>query len=343
MTFASNRNFESTFESAALELNRWAASHGDAKKKELKEKMGSIAISYIMTKSGGTGGHYLDLGGTPDRITAIGKVLPKKMTNEIDDKRTFNLLAREAGVEGSVVPRMFETTAEAISVLEADPAASKIVFIKTVGGANADGIFVERTDNLTNVKLGPHQIIQEGVTRPALDHGRTMKFRAYAVAYGGRLYASKNFAWPKCSPSLQLAANVDGDLASRYISQHWPQSGEFVVDARRREEWAAAFVVAASSMAPMFKKLVAATAKDPNQRVFQYHIFGLDAIPREDGSVQIVEVNPFPNLDRFATDSLGRPRTGDSTEDQITAVTTLLKLLYGMYTDDLVDVSSVPS
>jgi len=87
----------------------------------------------------------------------------------------------------------------------------------------------------------------------------------------------------------------------------------------------------------------AATAKDPNQRGFQYHIFGLDAIPREDGSVQIVEVNPFPNLDSFATDSLGRPQTGDSTEDQITAVTTLLKLLYGMYTDDLVDVSSVPS
>lgn len=45
-------------------------------------------------------------------------------------------------------------------------------------------------------------------------------------------------------------------------------------------------------MLPMFDKILAATLDDPHR----YHIFGLDAIPREDNSAQIIEINPFPNI-----------------------------------------------
>lgn len=117
---------------------------------------------YIMTTSGEKRdtGMFLDLASTPefDAVTAMARVLPKRMTDYIDNKRSYGRLARQAGVEGtdSAVPRTFDTTADAIKVLGSDPAASKYVFIKDVYGAGGLGVTVRRTADLKDVELGPH-------------------------------------------------------------------------------------------------------------------------------------------------------------------------------------------
>ena len=109
---------------------------------------------------------FLDLAGTPelDAVTVVIRVLPKRMTDYIDDKRIFGGLAKRAGVEGvnSAVPRTFESVADAVKVLGADPAASKHIFIKYTYGSGGAGAHVELTENLKNkdFKLGEHQIIK---------------------------------------------------------------------------------------------------------------------------------------------------------------------------------------
>ena len=129
MLYASTRKvIDKVFELAASAILRWAEAKGNAAKMKLQKKMTSLAITYIMTLSGETtqtrgfadGGMLLDLASTPEfeALTGIARVLPKRLTNYIDDKRNYGRLARQAGLEGtdsnSAVPRTFESTADAI-------------------------------------------------------------------------------------------------------------------------------------------------------------------------------------------------------------------------------------
>lgn len=183
-----------SFEQATIELKRWAATQGEAMEQKLKGAIEHVAVTYIMTDGspdrGRSKGHYLDAASIPDQITAIARLLPKAMTDEIDDKRTFGRLAKEAGVEGTVVPRTFESAAEAFEVLAADPAASDIVFVKSAHGSGGDAITVERTTDLKTLILPRHHIIQEGVTSKSRE---VYKLRAFVIVHGGKLYLSKNF------------------------------------------------------------------------------------------------------------------------------------------------------
>lgn len=308
---------------------------------------------YIMTTSGEKRdtGMFLDLASTPefDAVTAMARVLPKRMTDYIDNKRSYGRLARQAGVEGtdSAVPRTFDTTADAIKVLGSDPAASKYVFIKDVYGAGGLGVTVRRTADLKDVELGPHQIIQAGVTKFALVEGRTIKIRTYVIAYRGKLYLSRHWHGYKGS-SLYNPDSADEDLDGQHVSQlflhkeskvaYWEKNGGAYLiaeDAPLRKEWTAGIAAAATLMLPMFDKIVSATADDP----YRYHIFGLDAVPREDHSVQIIECNPFPNLITQQA-PLARANLIDGGCTATRMLASVLRLLFGMEAgvpDDLIE------
>lgn len=316
MLYASTRKaFDKTFELAALSVLRWAAAKGDAVKMQLQRKLAHMAVTYIMTTSGEKRdtGMFLDLASTPefDAVTGIARVLPKRMTDHVDDKRNYGRLAKQAGVEGtdSAVPRTFESTADAVKVLSADPAACKYVFIKDVHGSGGTGISVRRTADLKDIKIGPHQIIQEGVTKVVLVEGRSLKIRTYLVVYCGKLYLSRYWGAFKGSSLYDPdKAESEDDLNRQLVSQHFNHSmskndywkangGRMLIaeDAPLRKEWTAAIVTATTMMAPVFDTIVAATTNDP----YRYHVLGLDAIVRkesEEYSVQIIEANPFPDL-----------------------------------------------
>jgi len=284
---------------------------------------------------------FLDLADTPefDAVTVVIRVLPKRMTDYIDDKRIFGRLAKRAGVEGvnSAVPRTFESVADAVKVLGADPAASKHVFIKDTYGSGGTGVHVELTENLksNDFKLGDHQIIQEGVTNFALFEGRTVKIRAFFIAYRGRLYLSTYWNFHKGSAVYNPDGGETGDdLNGQFISQHffhsvskaeyWKENGGRRVVAEKaplRKEWTAGIAAAATSMLPMFDKILAATLDDPHR----YHIFGLDAIPREDNSAQIIEINPFPNIAQQQEELI------DGTRMYTRLLASVLRLLFGMH------------
>lgn len=228
MLYASTRKaFDKVFELAASSVLRWAAAKGDAVKMQLQRKLAHMAVTYIMTTSGEKRdtGMFLDLASTPesDAVTVIARVLPKRVTDYIDDKRSYGRLARQAGVEGvdSVVPRTFESTADAIKVLGADPGASKYVFIKDVGAAGGLGISVRHTADLKDVELGKHQIIQEGVTKFVIVEQRKFKIRLYVIAYRGKLYLSRYWCGFKGSfiynPGTD-STNQD-DLNGQHVSQ----------------------------------------------------------------------------------------------------------------------------
>ena len=365
--------YAESFEQAMIELKRWAATQGEAMEQKLKGAIEHVAVTYIMTDGsldrGRSKGHYLDAASIPDQITAIARLLPKAMTDEIDDKRTFGRLAKEAGVEGTVVPRTFESAAEAFEVLAADPAASDIVFVKSAHGSGGDAITVERTTDLKTLILPRHHIIQEGVTSKSRE---VYKLRAFVIVHGGKLYLSKNFhgyrdegtPTPEMlaaySPEM-LAFVSSRNLTAQHVNQHWDSTidrhtfwakmgGRAIAaaEAPHRQEWTASMAAATKRMAPMFKLLVTATANDP----YRYHLLGIDVIPREDHSVRIIEVNPFPgvhwdhmNFSGIDFDFLPEDQKFERNEvckEQNGAFVSILKLLFGMpFEDGLIDVSGV--
>ena len=202
-------------------------------------------------------------------------------------------------------------------MLGKDPAAGKYVFVKDIHGSGGEGVTVRRTADLKDIQLGRYQIIQEEVTNFVLVEGRRTKIRAYIIVYRGKLYLSRYWAAFKCT-SVYTPDNVDEDLQSQQQQQQfidqlfapkeskmfdmqqakeefWEKNGGLVLlaeDAPLRIEWTAGIAAAATKMSPLFDRIVAATVDNPHR----YHIFGIDAIPREDHSIQIIEVNPFPSL-----------------------------------------------
>ena len=251
---------------------------------------------------------------------------------------------QQAGVEGTVVPRTFDTAAAAFKTLSADPSASKVVFVKDVNGAGGLDIVCKQVSSLERYKLSPDAIIQEGATDFALVDGRKWTIRAYVVVHGGRLYVSRHFNGFK-HPSRYNPDADAADLEQQHISngntnahvkaKSFADVGGRLMgpsDLEDADVWTEALIDATRQMAQMYEAMVAATADDP----YRYHIFGVDAIPRTSGTVQIIEVNPFPNLVAFeAQPGKGNPDLAScikySTE-KVKMVASVLRLLFGMET-----------
>lgn len=207
---------------------------------------------------------------------------------------------------------------------------------------------------MKDVELGQHQIIQEDVTKVALVEGRRVKIRIHIIAYRGKLYLSKYWVALKHSAVFNPdnEALNSQELQQQFISQlfvqkgyrskkeYWEKNGGFKLiaeDAPLRKEWTASIAAAVTSMIPMFNPILAATEDDP----YRYHVFGLDGIPREDDSVQIIEVNPFPDL-RYDNGERG-DRLIDGTCFKTRMLASVIRLLFEMETeipDDLIELAA---
>lgn len=362
MLFATTRGYRvaAVFERGILELQRQTALESPEAVKTLRQKLNHIAVTYACQFCDGatpTGtGRKLSFVGIPERISVIVQLVHKLTTDYIDDKQVFGRLARQAGVEGTVVPRTFASTAEAIKVLTADPAASEVVFIKPIGGAGGKAVRCMRVADLHSVQIGKHDIIQEGATNFALLRERKWTIRAYVVIHNGRLYVSRHFnGFKHATPYNPSAVDLDEQHISNGHTEAHRKATSFETAGGRLvgpsdfddngTAWTEAVINAVKRMAPMFGKITAATKHDP----YRYLVLGIDAIPRLGGDVQIIEVNPYPNLSAFEDQSpdFGNPdqKTCEMyTREKVRLLASVFRLIFGMQTEasssELVDVSA---
>ena len=88
--------------------------------------------------------------------------------------------------------------------------------------------------------------------------------------------------------------------------QHTPSKGvdvshdylEATVGQAAKDRWIAAIVDAATAAGPLFSDAIANTAPGgaEGKGKLRYHMFGMDALPKSDGTVSLLECNVFPYL-----------------------------------------------
>ena len=122
--------------SAADNFARWALAVADARGtaalKVLQRRFETFALSYIDTYNGG----FLDLNtsSTPSSIVDVAELVDRKVVAwTLDDKLNYARTAKALGLEGTVVPRTFESLPEATAALAGG--AEKLLFVKSAGGS----------------------------------------------------------------------------------------------------------------------------------------------------------------------------------------------------------------
>jgi hypothetical protein len=245
----------------------------------------------------------------------VARLVSRKIvTDTVGDKRNFGRLAKQVGVEGTVVPRTFESAAEAIAALSSN---SNIVFVKSTSGAGGKGVEPVATKDLSTFLelrggLKRHELIQEGVEGLALHNGKKLVIRSYFIVHGGALYVSHKLI------GIVHGLKFDTSIATHavHVSHTHPDSVGGTLEDFAGEDatakWLAAIVAAAKLAGPMFERVVGETARDN----LQYHVFGVDVLPRTTGDVMFVECNIFPNIPDLCNNSI--------------MATSVLRLIYGV-------------
>jgi hypothetical protein len=302
LTLAKNR-LHDLWQRAAKEFVSWALAtftqHGDPQQLNIvTERMQSLAFSYIDTHPIARGKSWVAADSLPKGISSVARLVSRKIvTDTVGDKRNFGRLAKQVGVEGTVVPRTFESAAEAIAALSSN---SNLVFVKSTSGAGGKEVEPVATKNLSTFLelrggLKPHELIQEGIEGLALHNGKKLVIRSHFVVHGGALYVSRVLV------AIVHGLNFDTSIATHavHVDHAHPDTQygdlkDFTGDADNTK-WFAAVVAAAQLAGPMFERVVRETAEDN----LQYHVFGVDVLPRSTGDVMFVECNIFPNIPDF--------------------------------------------
>jgi hypothetical protein len=337
ITLTKNR-LHTLWQNAAKDFGSWAlatfAKQGDPQQLNIvSERMQSLAFSYIDTYPIGRGKSWVASDSLPKGISSVARLVSRKIvTDTVGDKRNFGRLAKQVGIEGTVVPRTFESAADAFAALSSD---SNIVFVKSTSGAGGKEVEPVATKDLSTFLelrggLKRHELIQEGVEGLALLNGKKFVIRSYFIVHGGALYVSHVL--------LAIIHGPDFDMSTAthavHVSHTHPDSGggdlEDFAGEDATAKWLAAIVAAAKLAGPMFERVVRETAKDN----LQYHLFGVDVLPRTTGDVMFVECNIFPGImDGFNDGAMA---------------TSVLGLIYGVqkgngaWDDDLTKVWTLP-
>jgi hypothetical protein len=324
ITFAVNR-VHSLWHLASEEFGKWAlgtiTEQGDPQQLSiLKERLDSLAISYIDTQPILSGKSRVAIDSLPKRIKHVAMLIPRKVvTDTVGDKRRFGRLAKQAGVEGVVVPRTFESAAEALNALGSPTKSpnSDLMFIKLTSGSGGKEVEPIATKDLAKflharggLKRG--ELIQEGVEPLALHNGRKLVIRSYFIVYDGALYV--------CHHAGAIVHGLQFDSAESLYEVHVGHKHPDTIMEDLYEvtgessgtKWMAAIIVAAKQAGPMFEKVVKASAKDS----LRYHVFGVDVLPKTTGDVMFVESNIFPYVPDDA--------------HHVRAYASVLRLLYGV-------------
>jgi hypothetical protein len=324
VTLAANRGV-SLWTTAANAFGAWAratvAKQGDeAQLRILKGRMQSLAVSYIDNYTIANGKTWFSVESLPRSVKSVAQLVPRTIvTRSVGDKRTFGRLAKRVGVEGTVVPRTFESAAEAIEALASTTHTSQspLVFLKTTAGSGSLGVTPVATKELatfleTRGGLRRGEILQEGVGGLALHLGRKFVIRSYFIVYDGALYVSKHagaVVYGKQYDSAQTVREMHVELEDPNAIV---DDLKAVVGEADRAKWVGAIVAAARLAGPMFESVVAETASDN----LRYHVFGVDALPKAAGGVMLVESNVFPDVSKW--------------ESNVRMVESVLRLLYGV-------------
>lgn len=251
------------------------------------------------------GGHYWIDTTFPKRIeqsTNKYKKMYHALTREtsylIDDKLKLAKRAHEAGLVGlGPFPKTYlscEAALEAVSDAEA------LFYVKLPDATWGLGVDVitrealqEKLDETDECK--EDLVFQEAITDLALISGQRFDIRFYILVHGESVYLHEN-----SHANFHAAAEEDTfdatsvDQANAFVKKFHSTGhiSAFLEKDQQTGGWMDALHKALVEVLPVFEGLFNVTAKDHDR----YHIFGGDAMIRENGEAIVVEFNDWPSM-----------------------------------------------
>lgn len=264
--------------------------------------------------------------GRCEHPTIVG-LIPKKISAYIANKRVFGEKMTRLGKD-EISPRSFNSIEDALAALK-DPKFMdvKLVFIKAVHLAAGAGIEAVKVENLAGRKLGRHEIIQFGVTDMQLYENKKIVIRAYLLVMGGKMFLH--------TAAYVIQHGQDFDPTSEDYNTQINHKGSKVSwlplsDTQINHAELIAAIAHASRLAyPVIKPIIDGSTENT------FVILGPDFVPRNDGSVQFIEINAMPNL--------VHPKRVSERVDQL-MLASVIKMAFGMENDpNLIPITPYPT
>ena len=221
----------------------------------------------------------------------------------IESKWSLAMLAEKAGlnVEEGPFPVTYFSCRQALDAVQ-DPAA--LFYIKISHSARGEGIQVKtRPELLKMIETGECDvdsddeefIIQQGITDLALIGGRRFDIRFYILVHNGCLYMHLNslIMWTPGLTHDPTSTQQAHDFVLRELHQK-DRVYSFTSNKTtgKCKQWLDTIHEQLIATIPVLEPILTSTAENDNL----YHIFGGDAMIRENGNVIFTEFNDWPSV-----------------------------------------------
>jgi prolyl 4-hydroxylase len=217
------------------------------------------------------------------RFSRCIKLLPRKVTNPIDDKAALGQLLQHN-------PELFPCTYRRIDDIPADKVEpDSLWFVKGRGSAGGKNVAFLRYTQLAETPLQKDQIVQEGVSDLQLLDGKKYTVRAYLLIWNQQLYLYRS--WYRVIHSAPYS-NADTDYDIQVSMRHGPGGAAFepANPVAHKAEYRAL-----KRINRRLKKLLSSVAEQSSRDV--YSILGCDYLLEHSGNAKLIEINTSPNLE----------------------------------------------
>lgn len=242
---------------------------------------------------------YVDTYGGVKRPIVAGRnhvqVLERQHTDYMSDKLRFGQIMTELNLN-EFYPKAYTRLEDAIR--EVDTTKIPILYNKLRSGTVGKQVNCVRSSELEYFSLKPHHVLQECVTDPLLYNNKKLEFRFFVLIHNKEIHLSNmGFAYvhtggdfdPNSTDWLMQVKKVDGVYIGREEGD-----GEVRVmpmdEMSENDQFFDALTLMMKGAAPALE--AARQQSDENK----FTIMGCDAIPKLNGTTQLLELNTYPNF-----------------------------------------------
>lgn len=221
------------------------------------------------------------------RADRVVELIDRKAANGLSNKAILARALTQSGLT-HLAPATFHTVGDAL----AHASSNSIWFVKPAFGTAGKGMFCVDNEGLSTLQLPGNHILQEGVDDLVLDEGCKFTSRVHVLIWNGEvrifhtgMTVTHGAAYEAGSTDYRVQIDHrgyqnpgspvrirPGDKTAAFI-EHFPALRNLVAELR-----------------PVMQQCIEASDSD------HYQILGIDTLIRRDGTVQLIEVNSFPNF-----------------------------------------------
>jgi prolyl 4-hydroxylase len=225
----------------------------------------------------------------------IIKLVHRLLTNRFADKGWLGEEIDRLDLADRFSPSTYTSLAQARS--ELNPDTDPICFIKGRYGTAGEQVQCVRTADLAQISLPEHTIIQRSVRNLWLYNHRKMVIRFYLLTHKHTVWVGKD-AFAIIHGQPYDPDSTDYDVQVRHAGYMAADSKIKLLPFQQLSDdgpdWAQAIKELSTGISPLFRNLSLACDRD------SYALFGIDAIPTQEGKLQMIEINNYPNMQHTA-------------------------------------------